>query len=363
MLCSLSDDTLKQLLPRTGSLPLLLATNRRLRGIALDLLRRRVVGLRMRTAGAYSLFATNHTNSGLLDFVVTVDFRACRYEPKMHGHLLRLISKRKDNALRALLLSNIGGFNRVLNGLKSLLPTLTSLDISRNCCGKNALEPLMLATSLQSLNLRNMLQHSNQSRFVHLPVALSGMKGLTRLDMSGSFIGGGPDAHQLADALPRGLRTLLASNISLHGDGAHMVISAIGDGVRVLDLSHNACMVTPLDAISRALPLLESVVSLSLDGCWLHKRATTGIAREIGRLTTLRTLSLARNDFGAMDVLLGASLSSLRGITHLYLHRCSISAATLVPLVLLELLVAIDVSSNTLVCIPFAPYLLLCSNV
>ena len=197
MLCDLSDDTLKQLLPRTGRLPLLLASNRRLRGIALDLLRRRVVALRLRGAGACSLFSANHTNSGLLDFVVTVDFRACSYEPKMHGHLLRLISKRRDNAMRTLLLSNIGGFNRVLNGIKSVLPTLTSLDISHNCCGKDALEPLVLATSMTSLSLRHMLQHSNQNRFVHLPVALSGMKGLTRLDVSGLFVGNKVVSHPL----------------------------------------------------------------------------------------------------------------------------------------------------------------------
>ena len=99
---------------------------------------------------------------------------------------------------------------------------------------------------------------------------------------------------------------------------------------------------------SIGLPLLKSVVSLSLDGCRLPKVATASIARNVGGLSTLRTLSLSRNDFEAMDVLLGASLSSLRGITHLYLHRCRISAATLVPLVLLELLVALDVSCNSL---------------
>ena len=99
---------------------------------------------------------------------------------------------------------------------------------------------------------------------------------------------------------------------------------------------------------SIGLPLLKSVVSLSLDGCRLPKSATTSIARNVGGLSTLRTLSLSRNDFEAMDVLLGASLSSLRGITHLYLHRCRISASTLVPLVLLEQLVALDVSCNSL---------------
>ena len=189
MLCDLSNDTLAKIMPCTRRLPLFLASNRRLRGIALDLLRRRVVALRLRDAGACSLSSANHTDNGLLDFVVTVDFRACSYEPKLHGHLLRLISKRRDNTLRTLLLSNIGGFNRVLSGLKNVLPSLTSLDISQNCCGKDALEPLVLATSLTSLSLRHMLQHSNQNRFVHLPVALSGMKGLTRLDLSGLFVG------------------------------------------------------------------------------------------------------------------------------------------------------------------------------
>ena len=59
---------------------------------------------------------------------------------------------------------------------------------------------------------------------------------------------GEQEVLQLAEALPRGLQTLLASKMSLHGDSALAILTAIGAGVRVLDLSHNLCM-TPTDAV------------------------------------------------------------------------------------------------------------------
>ena len=67
--------------------------------------------------------------------------------------------------------------------------------------------------------------------------------------------------RQLAEALPRGLRTLLASKISLHGDTALTMLTNIGAGVRVLDLSHNLCM-TPTDAVV-SLPAIGGGHSLS----------------------------------------------------------------------------------------------------
>ena len=61
-----------------------------------------------------------------------------------------------------------------------------------------------------------------------------------------------------------------------------------------------------------------------------------------------RTLSLTNNYFEGMDAILGTSLSALRGITHLYLRHTLITAEALLPLVTLELLVALDVSRNAL---------------
>ena len=75
---------------------------------------------------------------------------------------------------------------------------------------------------------------------------------------------GEQEVLQLAEALPRGLQTLLASKMSLHGDSALAILTAIGAGVRVLDLSHNLCM-TPTDAVV-SLPAFVAKVGLLSEG-------------------------------------------------------------------------------------------------
>ena len=71
--------------------------------------------------------------------------------------------------------------------------------------------------------------------------------------------------RQLAEALPRGLRTLLASKISLHGDTALTMLTNIGAGVRVLNFSHNLCM-TPTDAVVSLLAFVASGAAFVASG-------------------------------------------------------------------------------------------------